>query len=87
MYIYMDTNTEHFTPLALHVRGNKRVHCCCFHGILTKLQFLLIEQSGETQLEIWVLTLDSFKHINVTRRSVEHRTRAANGAWLSKQTE
>ena len=23
IYIYMDTTTDHFTPLALHVRGNK----------------------------------------------------------------
>ena len=25
IYIYMDTTTDHFTPLALHVRGNKCV--------------------------------------------------------------
>ena len=34
-------------------------------AILIKLQFLLIKLSEKTELAIWVLTLDSFSHINV----------------------
>ena len=42
-----------------------QIHSCCLHGILTKLQFLLIKkkkeakkESEKTQLEIWVLVMN-----------------------------
>ena len=32
IYIYVDTNTDHFTPLALHVRGNSLHGCVTSFG-------------------------------------------------------
>ena len=32
--IYMDTTVDHFTPLALHVRGNSNDNNTCIHNVL-----------------------------------------------------
>ena len=50
IYIYMDTTTDHFTPLALRVRGNK----CTFNG---NESFMLPNCHGQTKaayMNIWL---------------------------------
>ena len=54
-YVLREMTTE---PVkGLYITKLLQKHCCCFHGVSTKLKNLLIERKNYSQLEIWVLTL------------------------------